>query len=85
MCIVIAVASDGSVIWLEQNMIIGKAASQHFTDNPMDPQFPYMLQPWVVAYLNEHEELLNDFRDTVEKLIASMEDQANKNNSRGYW
>ena len=76
---------DGSVIWLEQNMIIGKAASQHFIDDPMNPQFPYMLQPWAVAYLNDHEELLNDFRDSAEKFIASMEAEAKKNNTRGYW
>ena len=66
-------------------MIIGKAASQHFIDNPMNPQFPYMLQPWAVAYSNEHEELLNDFRDSAEKFIASMETEAKRNNTRGYW
>lgn len=76
---------DGSVIWLEQNMIIGKAASQHFIENLANPEFPYMLQPWAVAYLNEHMDLLNDFKNTAEQFIKSMEAEANRNASRGYW
>ena len=76
---------DGSVIWLEQNMIIGKAASQHFISNPMNPEFPYMLQPWVVDYLKEHKGLLNDFRKATEMFIASAEAEAKRNNSRSYW
>lgn len=77
--------NDGSVMWLEQNMIIGKAASQHFIDNPMNPEFPYMLQPWVVVYLNEHEALLFDIKDSAERLIESVEAEAKKNSVRGCW
>lgn len=76
---------DGSVIWLEQNMIIGKAASQHFIENPLNPEFPYMLQPWVVTYLNEHKDLLSDLKNTAEQFVKSMEAEANRNASRGYW
>ena len=66
-------------------MIIGKAASQLFISDPMNPEFPYMLQLWAVDYLNEHEGLLNDFRKAAEMFVASAEAEAKRNNSRSYW
>ena len=63
---------DGSVLWLEQNQIIGKAASQHFISDPTNPTFPYMLQPWAVAYLKSHEELYKEIKDAAKKVEAEI-------------
>ena len=67
---------DGSVIWLEQNWIIGKAASQHFISDPTNPTFPYMLQPWVVEYLNLHKVLYQSVKEAASKVEAEMKKQA---------
>ena len=72
---------DGSVIWLEQNWIIGKAASQHFISDPVNPTFPYMLQPWVVAYLNSHKELYQEIKEAAKNVEEEMK---SNNQTMGY-
>ena len=40
---------------LETNAVIGKAATQkvlYIWDDPNDPTFPYILQPWVISNIN---------------------------------
>ncbi len=60
------------MLWLEQNQIIGKAASQHFISDPTNPTFPYMFQPWAVAYLKSHEELYKEIKDAAKKVEAEI-------------
>ena len=72
--------NDGSVHWLEQNLIIGKAASQHFITNIESPEFPYMLQPWAIEYLNNNKELLAK----MEKATTSLKNKFNSDNPN-YW
>lgn len=72
--------NDGSVRWLEQNWIIGKAANQHFISDIESPEFPYMLQPWAIEYLNSHNELLVK----MEKATTSLKSKLEKDNP-SYW
>ena len=65
---------DGSVHWLEQNWIIGKAGNQHFISNIDSPEFPYMLQPWAIEYINSH----NDLRERMNKATESLKDRLEK-------
>ena len=67
--------SDGSVRWLEQNSVLAKATSQHFIENPLNITFPYMLNPWVIEYLNSHSGLLEDMKKTSEKMQKKMKKQ----------
>lgn len=53
--------NDGAVRELEQNKMVGKAATQYMVANLINPGFPYLLQPWVVNELNNTPELLDDF------------------------
>ncbi len=75
--------NDGAVKWLEQNMIIGKATNQHFIENLLNPAFPYLLQPWVINYLNEHTELVEELKKSTEELGIPM--KTNGDNYLGYW
>jgi hypothetical protein len=57
---------DGSVLELEQNIMIGKAASQYFVNDLNNALFPYLLQPWVVDELKNKTNLLSDCRIAFE-------------------
>ncbi|KYD05317.1 superinfection exclusion B family protein [Bacillus atrophaeus] len=54
---------NGAVIELEQNLVIGKAASQYFVEDLNNASIPYHLQPWVSGELNSKPELLYDFEE----------------------
>ena len=55
--------NDGAVRWLEQLMIIGKASNQYPVIDLQNPEFPYMLQPWVVSELNSNYELKEKLKE----------------------
>lgn len=64
--------NDGAIVFLENWMVIQKAASQYIVSDMMDPKFPYFLQPWVVEKLQRDENLLLSFKKADEKQIAKM-------------
>lgn len=62
--------NDGAVVFLENMMIIGKAASQYPISDISNPMFPYLLQPWVIEKLQCNEELLLSFKKAAERQLA---------------
>ncbi|MCY8513806.1 superinfection exclusion B family protein [Bacillus atrophaeus] len=54
---------NGAVKELEQNLVIGKAASNYFVEDLNNASIPYHLQPWVSGELNSKPELLYDFKE----------------------
>ena len=71
--------NDGSVRWLEQNMIIGKATNQHFISNLENPEFPYMFQPWAIEYLKEHKDLLDKMKKATSQLMSTIQSKTKEN------
>lgn len=67
--------NDGAVVFLENMMVIGKAANQYFVDDMTNPKFPYLLQPWVIEKLQNDDELLASFERAAEKQIPKMRQQ----------
>ena len=71
--------NDGSVRWLEQNLIIGKATTQHYISNIEDPEFPYLLQPWAIGYLNDHKELINEMKEASNRMRNTLSREYDSN------
>lgn len=64
---------DGSILELEQNHMIGKAATQYMVNDLNNAFFPYHLQPWVSGELTDKPDLLSHFHASY--LIYSRENE----------
>lgn len=74
---------DGAVLELEQNMMIGKAASQYMISDLNNALFPYLLHPWVSDELNNKPKLLADFHTTFRIQFEKVSKMNNEQDN--YW
>ena len=63
---------DGEVIRLEQVMVISKATTQYIIDDSSNPVWPYMLQPWVLDYLDSKSELVEKYKEAYERVESNL-------------
>ncbi len=62
---------DGGVIFLENSLIITKAATEYLV-NTNNPMFPFVLNPWVVKELQENQELLSSFKQAMREQVSKF-------------
>lgn len=71
---------DGSVKWLEQNMMITKTTNQYAVSDLNNAVFPYMLQPWVIEELQKDNDLIPAFKNAFNHIEAKTREEQQQYN-----
>ena len=71
--------NDGAVLRLQNAMMISRAANQYAVEDLRNPEFPFMLQPWVIEYLDCHPDLVKKYKEAMERVTVLMEKENEKN------